>query len=840
MQKLRAPFAAGSTVGVRGEPWRVARSETFERCTLVTLRGTGPANHGETLRVISPFDRIRVKRSDGRLRRASANAAARRAAEAFGEAHPPFGLWTAGRASIDLLPWQLEPALAVVAGATRVLLADAVGLGKTIQAGLVLAELFARGLSERALVLTPPGLRAQWRGELANRFGIDAAEVDHAALSALCCAQPVGVNAWASAAVVISSIDLLKRPEHLSAVSGIPIDVLVVDEAHHLTPGTDRGAAVARLASACPWVILLTATPHSGDEGAYRFLESIGSIGADRLTIFRRSALEVARPVRRRSRLCAVATSAAEAAMLRATGAYADAIWRGRGVDDHAAQLVAIVLARRAASSAAALLKTLQRRLLLMTGEAEPKQTPLPWDEWDERDDVEADALLRVPGLHDPAEERARLEELLELARSACANPSKPAWIRRLLGRTREPAIVFSEYRDTIEDLALRLSGEQVAVLHGGSRAAERRAAVEAFVGGSRRVLLATDAAGEGLNLQARCRLVVNAELPWNPVRLEQRAGRVDRLGQRRTVHALHLIHRGSIEDRVLAVLHRRIARGSLGGGCAAVMGSAAVQAVAAAALGGGPAPDVRTLAASTARVPNAREEAARIAMVRRVQRITGAHVPQRASTRRANAALIAMPRHSSMPVQALLCLFESIALTDLDQQAGRYLFAARIDLDPPIRVSRQSACNAFAKLARHPRVQELATNAAHAALEHDRSAAADASRAMLSRFTALIEAARRSAPRLFQDSLFDGRAARAAERDREQLAASIAHLERRRAFSAALASLHLGDVRLVAVWPLGNTRGELARRGAVPTSRCGSTPPFGPSGQTLIASPRV
>src|SRR5205085_12576773 len=111
----------------------------------------------------------------------------------------------------------------------------------------------------------------------------------------------------------------------------------------------------------------------------------------------------------------------------------------------------------------------------------------------------------------------------------------------------REPVIVFTEYRDTLAMLERSLRAQRrISMLHGGLTAAERDRAIHAFNAGASDLLLATDAGAEGLNLQSRCRLVVNLELPWNPIRLEQRIGRVDRLGQSRTVHAIHLFAEGT------------------------------------------------------------------------------------------------------------------------------------------------------------------------------------------------------------------------------------------------------------------------------------------------------
>ena len=119
---------------------------------------------------------------------------------------------------------------------------------------------------------------------------------------------------------------------------------------------------------------------------------------------------------------------------------------------------------------------------------------------------------------------------------------------------------MFTEYRDTLVRIRAALA-QPAALLHGGLTRSERLAALADFSSGRCRILLATDAAGEGLNLQDGCRLVVNLELPWNPMRLEQRIGRVDRIGQRRTVHAVHLIGARTGETRILTRLQARIAK---------------------------------------------------------------------------------------------------------------------------------------------------------------------------------------------------------------------------------------------------------------------------------------
>ena len=274
------------------------------------------------------------------------------------------------------------PALAVLGGTTRLLLADAVGLGKTIQAGLVLAETVARGWVERALILTPAALREGWADELERRFGLSALVLDHERLRRLRTGLPRAVNPWADAPIVVSSIDLVKRVEVRAAVEDSLLDLLIVDEAHHVTPATDRGALVERLARRTPWLVLASATPHTGDRGRFRYLLDLGRVGPrePRMRAFRRSRLDVGIRSVRRVHVLRVATTPAEARLQSAIREYAQAVAReaAPGI-----RLVGEVVARRATSSALAVERTLARRLALLSREA-----------------VEAERVARVRGDH--------------------------------------------------------------------------------------------------------------------------------------------------------------------------------------------------------------------------------------------------------------------------------------------------------------------------------------------------------------------------------------------------------------------------------------------------------
>jgi superfamily II DNA or RNA helicase len=462
-----------------------------------------------------------------------------------------------------VIPFQLEPALALLRGAgCRLLLADAVGLGKTIQAGLIIAETLARRPDARALVIAPAGLREQWCDELRRRFGLEPMIFDAVGVARRAAQLPADVNPWAAQAISVTSIDYVKRPEAIRALEALTWDVMVFDEAHNLAGRSDRAAAAALLSDRARVLVLLTATPHSGNAADFGRLCNLGNpSGEEPLLVFRRTRADVTMTGSRRAPLLKVRPTRAEAAVHAALTQYARRVWSEAG---GGARLVASVLIRRGCSSAASLARSVERRLALLgASPEEPVQPVLPYAE---SDDAAPDAVLGLPGLRDSADERVQLEMLLRLARAVAHDESKIAALRRLLTRTREPAVVFTEYRDTLQYVAAAFADVPTADLHGAQTPRERTDALYRFRTGAARLLLATDAGSEGLNLQHRCRLVINLELPWTPLRLEQRAGRVDRIGQQRRVHVVHLVAAGTCEEMTLARLVQRLhcSRGTL------------------------------------------------------------------------------------------------------------------------------------------------------------------------------------------------------------------------------------------------------------------------------------
>jgi superfamily II DNA or RNA helicase len=748
MQESHAAFSAGQQVIVRDERWAVLGTESFDVACLVKLRGLGPANRDELHSVLSPFDSVVDAAVPSRVQQRSRRSVLAAAAGAVADTARWDQCWTAANARIDLHAWQLEPAVAAVSGATRILLADAVGLGKTIQAALIISELSARGLADRVLVLTPASIREQWAEELTSRFGLRPTVFHQATLAAAATSLPPDVNPWATAPLIITSIDLVKRPEIRAALDVTPFDVLIIDEAHHLTPGSERAAVASDLAARIPWVVLATATPHSGDESAYEFLTSLGA-AHDRLHIFRR-AVPTSRHSQRRSRVAMVKPTAAERALLDATREYLRAL-RAYGCNS-GARLVASVIARRAASSAAAAASTLARRAALLSQcDVDAEQPLLPWDAIDGVDDELTDSILAMRGLDDVQREIRWLQQMTDLARTAAATSSKIRVIRKLLMRTREQMIVFSEYRDVALQFARALEDvAAIAALHGGLSPRARRAAVQAFNTGEVRVLVATDAAGEGLNLHARCRLVVNVELPWMPLRLEQRIGRVDRLGQTRRVHAIHLAHRNSFEGTVIARLERR-----------------------------------RTLTARPSEAVSARVDAhASRARRLRVHAQSAHPVPVYATRGRAGSAVM---------------LLFVIPLVDGRAAIIQHdIVTVRVAVDSAGRLRRRTV----RALARSSEIRSVIDQEALACVARARRVTTPAGHALEQRIDALLHRLEhRRAASLWQGSLFDRRREQIAGRNAAHVAALRAHLARRADTARQLRHVCAGEPQLVAAW---------------------------------------
>ena len=567
----------GDQVWVRRRRWTVRAADSYPDCRVLTLERTSHTDRARHMQIIQPFDDVRPTWKDGSFRRVGSRQWQSACRALLSEEAHADSLHSAASAAIDILPFQLEPTLALLKGlGTRLLIADEVGLGKTVQALLAVAELRARGVVARILIVCPAGLRDQWAQECVQRFALPFFVADQSSLRRVAAELPHGVNAWQTQPLSIVSSDYVKRPEVLSSALAVSWDMVIVDEAHGVCGLSERQEAVSQLTARAQYVVLLTATPHNGDAAGFNALCTIGSHG-DRLLVFRRRKHEAGDNAGRRIHVNRVTPTEAERRMQVMLVELTDTIRRERVTSESHAWLVLTVLHKRALSGGQALAASVARRLALLgsggTYESGQAQLLLPLS-GDEDDTSDAAPMWSDPALRDVALERSVLARLLVAARDASRADSKVRFLRRLLARLREPAIVFTEYRDTLLHL-VEVLGREAAVIHGGLSRSERQSATSRFpqVG----LLLATDAAGEGLNLHHACRTVINLELPWNPMRLEQRIGRVDRIGQRRRVHVFHLIAASTGEAALLRRLTARIRRAHASIATANPLGNAAI-----------------------------------------------------------------------------------------------------------------------------------------------------------------------------------------------------------------------------------------------------------------------
>ena len=552
----QVPVRPGDAVRIRDERWRVAAESSFGATSIIEVDGCDATNHGVRARFLLPFETVDAAAApSGSPRFVTIDRWQRAARSALAGAVPRWtSLRAAARANLTVLPFQLEPAIAVARGdACRVLIADEVGLGKTIQAGLIVAEALARTPDARVLIVAPAGLREQWREELLSRFRLHAQLLDAQCIGRIAAELVADVNPWSIHPLAITSIDFIKRPDVMRSLETLTWDVLVFDEAHALAGRSDRAAAAAALGCRARVVVMLTATPHSGDEEAFSRLCAVGDIGnAFPLMTFRRARADVGLPENRRSSVLKVRPTTDEAAMHQALNEYLQRLTDETSVRGAGTSLLSSILLRRASSSATSLARSIERRIALLFDNAisAQEQLTLPFAGTDSDD--EPGFELGVAGLRDGDEERKWLERLAALAATAAVRESKVHVLLRLLRRIDEPAIVFTEYRDTLQHICGELEEFDPLTLHGGLSPRERADVIERFNEGQTSLLLATDAASEGLNLHHRCRFVVNLETPWTPLRLEQRVGRVDRIGQLRRVHAWTLVASGT-HDEVMA-----------------------------------------------------------------------------------------------------------------------------------------------------------------------------------------------------------------------------------------------------------------------------------------------
>jgi superfamily II DNA or RNA helicase len=515
----------------------------------------------------------------------------------------------------------------------RFLLADDPGAGKTIMAGLLIKELKLRQAIERILILCPAPLTIQWQDEMIRWFG-EPFDIIFSAVD-----QQQLVNPWQKSSQVIASIDYAKQDDVRERVWQQHWDLMIIDEAHKCSARTTSGGAgreakvdstkrydlASRLTYQADHVLLLTATPHHGDEDKFaHFLRLIDPDLFPEPHRLRNQAAEIRRSVFRLGQNCPWALrrlkedlkdlkggrlfpdrhartvtfdlNYEEYELYKAVTAYINEFMAQPGPRRTSAALARTVFQRRLASSTCAIHESLKNRFKKQQDFLEelerlpPQQRArrlawlqgrLPDAEQDEDDldeetrDKLADEFTVALELEQIRIEIVALRGLVEQARRVReqANDSKLAALENCLQGVqfselrdgRGKLLIFTEHRSTLSYVREHLQkwGYLTCEIHGGMNPHERKRAQELFRTQAQ-ICVATEAAGEGINLQF-CHLMINYDLPWNPTRLEQRLGRIHRIGQERDCYVFNFVATESedghpvIEGRILQRLLQKL-----------------------------------------------------------------------------------------------------------------------------------------------------------------------------------------------------------------------------------------------------------------------------------------
>lgn len=507
--------------------------------------------------------------------------------------------------SVIPLPHQryaLERAIAT--NDVRYMLADEVGLGKTIEAGLVIKELKTRGLIERVLVVCPKGLVTQWESEMFEKFGerfTIVAPEDYSTLKKL---DP-DRNVFSQFPLVISPMDAIKpleqrngwtqeridqyNDERIEAVVAGGWDLIIIDEAHRVAGSTGE---VARhklgnmLSKASPHLLLLTATPHSGKTEP--FLRLMQLLDRDAFPNTNAVIREQVAPFIIRTEKREAVDNEGKSLFKERHTHLVKVQWQER----HSLQkdlyeqvteyvrtgynkaireqkpyvgFLMVLFQRLVSSSTAAIADALERRLNILTTQSEQLHTASIGDLVDQEMEESLEEALTVlsAGISD---EIKQLEQLLVLAKQAQiqftdAKSEQLAEILRMLSTQEKDAkvIIFTEFVMTqsfIKDLA-EMQGFSTVLINGKMSIEERNVALRQFRK-EKNILISTDAGGEGINIQFS-HIVINYDLPWNPMKIEQRIGRADRIGQKNNVEVFNFILDDTIENRVRTVLEEKL-----------------------------------------------------------------------------------------------------------------------------------------------------------------------------------------------------------------------------------------------------------------------------------------
>lgn len=419
----------------------------------------------------------------------------------------------------------------------RAILADEVGLGKTIEAGLIMKEYMVRGLATKILILVPASLVIQWTKELNQKFGIPAVGQKKEYM-------------WRQYDVVVASIDTAKRDPHRRHVLDIEYDMLIIDEAHKLKNKRTRNYQFVKEIKK-KYCLLLTATPIQNEmDELYNLINLLKPGHLGHTSSFSSNYVEGKRQAKNNQQL----KGEIEKVMIRNKRSDGGIQFTSRNVKSIPIEL---------SSEEMALYEGVSRfvrehyrsglggfnSLALITLQREVCSS---------REAAFMTLYNMFQRMSEDAPQRSVILQLVEMIKQI-QNHSKAAKTVELLQEINDKAIIFTEYRATQNYLQKYLSEHGITSVpfRGGFKRSKKDWMTDLFQNRAQ-VLIATEAGGEGINLQF-CNQVINYDLPWNPMRVEQRIGRVHRLGQKRDVHIYNLSTVGTIEQHILQLLYEKI-----------------------------------------------------------------------------------------------------------------------------------------------------------------------------------------------------------------------------------------------------------------------------------------
>lgn len=623
-------LSVGIEVITRGLRWEVVDIQPLGEQTLCRLRGLEGVVRGKEVDLLTPLEEVTPLEVNINPEKAGPlkNWLVYHQAYLLEQDLGSSALVSIQPGRLQIEPYQIVPLMrALKMTRPRLLLCDDVGLGKTIEAALIVTELMARRLVHRVLIVTPAGLLLdQWKTELLERFGIRADVIDRAFIEEVKRKSELGANPFDQIPLGLVSIDFLKQEKVLEQIERTTYDIIIIDEVHHcvdLGVNQDYDDSLRRnlaqvLATRCDVLLLLTATPHNGNDRSFASLLELldmslvdgkGVIRGEKYKpyVVRRLKKHIKDPVTgdpkfKERQVIPVSVVAQKEkhqafidfhkALLEFIAPELRAAFRARRYSD---VLAFIVLLKRSVSTVYSCFETLKvirdrfDQFIIETSENQERRkerikalrdyhkklaqfgTVSFEEEQDEQGLAAEDIAEQLATLQKQIRKGTRkiewteniqegIENIISFAEKALnSDPKIEALVQQVKEiRAKEPKaniLIYTEYTDSqkviVEELINQKLGK-VLVLSGGSPDAERKQITESFRNNDNMILVSTDAAAEGLNLHQKCHNLLHVELPFNPNRLEQRNGRIDRYGQTKDPIVRYLFLKDTFEDRIL------------------------------------------------------------------------------------------------------------------------------------------------------------------------------------------------------------------------------------------------------------------------------------------------